>query len=154
MSNSRKKPARTWYGLAAHNARQRALWATGHDVTRWAACGFSWDAVAIAPIRRGLDALQTMEIRPGAAAPVLADHVRDVLYVMVPPGTGSAAADLPGVRALSTGHHVLVPVTPDGSYCAHWLSPPDPNIRPATSAAQLADRLRAADTPAEQATAS
>lgn len=89
--------------------------------------------MAIVPIRLGLDALVALRISPRRGYPVLADYVRDQLYVMVPPGTGSAAAGLPGVRVLSDGHQLLLPNTAHGTATAYWISPPRegaPLVRP------------------------
>ncbi|MEV8393480.1 MULTISPECIES: hypothetical protein [unclassified Streptomyces] len=56
--------------------------------------------------------------------PVLADHLRDVLYVMVPAGS-AAGIELPAdVRVLSAGHQLLVPYETHASPVARWLSPP------------------------------
>lgn len=45
-------------------------------------------------------------------------------YVMVAPGTGAAAAEVPGVRELSAGRYLLIPTTGHGSVSAHWISAP------------------------------
>ncbi|MGP3978985.1 hypothetical protein ACTWQF_34220 [Streptomyces sp. 8N114] len=113
-----------WHRLAQPTERHRALWARGSDSTRWAECGRTWDAVAITPISRGLDALGAMRLNPTAGFPVLADRLRDVLYILVPPRTGSAAAGLPGVRILSLGDQLLLPQTPHGTEAAYWISTP------------------------------
>ncbi|WP_229839722.1 hypothetical protein [Streptomyces rubiginosohelvolus] len=99
-------------------------WRHRPEHTRWQACGQSWDAVAITPISLGLAALTALRLSPRRGYPVLADHLRDCLYVMVPPGTGSAAAGLPGVRVLSDGHQLLIPHPGTGSPAAHWVSAP------------------------------
>ncbi|MGA6159118.1 hypothetical protein ACPEIC_37905 [Stenotrophomonas sp. NPDC087984] len=97
-----RKPAAApaWYRVAQPTSRRRALWIHGDDRTRWAACGRVWDAVAITPIQLGLDALAAMRLGVASGYPVLADQIRDVLYVLVPPGTGAAAVGLPGVGVL------------------------------------------------------
>jgi hypothetical protein len=87
-------------------------------------CGRSWDAIAISPITPGLDALAAMHLGVRSGYPVLADLVRDIVYVLVPPGTGSTATGLPGVRMLSTGTQLLLPATDHGTPAAHWISPP------------------------------
>jgi hypothetical protein len=124
MAQSGKPPTPTWHRLAQPTDRLRALWVRGSDRTRWVSCGQSWDAVAISPISRGLDALVAMQVSPRRGYPVLADHLRDQLYVLVPPGTGRAAAGLPGVRVLGDGFQLLMPATEHGSPTAHWVSPP------------------------------
>ncbi|MFE4056683.1 hypothetical protein ACFXP3_10365 [Streptomyces sp. NPDC059096] len=135
MAQSAKTSAPTWHRLAQPSERLRAQWVRGDDRTHWVACGRTWDAVAISPIPLGLDALVAMRVGPRRGYPVLADHLRDQLYVLVPPGTGhTAAAGLPGVRALGDGFQLLMPVGQHGSPAAHWISPPravpPPLIRP------------------------
>ncbi|MEU1895758.1 hypothetical protein [Streptomyces pristinaespiralis] len=118
------RSASPWHRLARPTDRRRALWGRGSDSTRWVECGGHWDAVAITPMVRGLDALAAMRLGPRSGYPVLADVVRDVLYVLVPSGTGNAAASLPGVRVLTTGNQLLLPATDHGTPAAHWISPP------------------------------
>jgi hypothetical protein len=43
---------------------------------------------------------------------------------MVDPGTGHVCRDVPGVRVLSTGSQLLVPVSGAGTIAAHWVSAP------------------------------
>ncbi|MEV6133218.1 hypothetical protein AB0M05_41570 [Streptomyces violaceusniger] len=124
LATAHKPAALAWYRVAQPTSRRCALWTHGDDRTRWAACGCAWDAVAITPIQLGLDALAAMRLGVASGYPVLADQVRDVLYVLVPPGTAAAATDLPGVRVLSTGSQLLIPVTEHGTPAAHWISPP------------------------------
>ncbi|MCT9141733.1 bifunctional DNA primase/polymerase [Streptomyces violarus] len=133
MAKSDKPSTPTWHRLAQPSGRLRAQWVRGDDRTHWVLCGRSWDAVAIDPIARGLDALAALRISPRRGYPVLADHIRGQLYVLVPPGTGSAAAGVPGVRVLSDGHQLLLPQTAHGTPMAHWISPPrenSPLVRP------------------------
>ncbi|MGW3414603.1 hypothetical protein [Streptomyces sp. NPDC000888] len=124
MAKSAKTSIPTWHRLAQPSVRLREQWVRGLDRTRWAACGRTWDAVAITPIALGLDALVALRVSPRRGYPVLADYVRDQLYVMVPPGTGGAAAGMPGVRVLSDGHQLLLPNTRHGTSAAYWVSPP------------------------------
>lgn len=119
-----KLPAPTWHTLAQVTDQQRASWNRGCDSTRWVECGRAWDAVAIAPLSLGLDALVAMRLSPRTGYPVLADRLRDTLYVLVPPGAGALAETVPGVRVLSVGRQLLMPCTDHGTACAHWLSPP------------------------------
>lgn len=134
MAQSGTQSIPTWHRLAQPTDRLRALWVRGDDRTRWMTCGQSWDAVAISPISLGLDALVAMRVSPRRGYPVLADHLRDQLYVLVPPGTGHVAAGLPGVRVLGDGYQLLMPASEHGSPVAHWVSPPrdvpPPLIRP------------------------
>ncbi|MEU4898866.1 hypothetical protein AB0B12_42020 [Streptomyces sp. NPDC044780] len=123
-ATAHKPAAAAWYRVAQPTSRRRALWIHGGDRTRWAACGCAWDAVAITPIQLGLDALAAMRLGVDSGYPVLVDQIRGVLYVLVPPGTGAAVIGLPGVRVLSTGSQLLIPVTEHGTPAAHWISPP------------------------------
>ncbi|CAL9677795.1 hypothetical protein SUDANB105_08106 (plasmid) [Streptomyces sp. enrichment culture] len=146
MAQSVKPSVSTWHRLAQPSDRIRAQWVRGGERTRWAACGQNWDAVAITPIALGLDALVALRISPRRGYPVLADHLRDQLYVLVPPGTGRAAAGLPGVRVLSDGHQLLVPQTAYGTPAAYWISPPrdgSPLVRPDRLAHHLRVLVRA-----------
>jgi hypothetical protein len=104
---------------------QRLCYATD-QATRLAACGVAWDAVVIAPLRRGLAALDVLGLPTHGGYPVLADYTRRELIVQVSVGTGAACEDVPGVRVLTRGAWLLVPTGPHGSYCASWLSTPDP----------------------------
>jgi hypothetical protein len=93
--------ATTWSPLATPDAGRRESWMKAGDPTRWAACGRQWDAVAITPLAMGLEALDRMDLSSRCGYPVLADHIRGVLYVLVPSGA-DVGADLPagtGCRA-------------------------------------------------------
>ncbi|WP_432105962.1 hypothetical protein [Streptomyces sp. bgisy091] len=70
-----------------------------------------------------MDALTAMGVDPLAGYLVVAEHLRGVLYVMVPPHTGSSAfRRIPGVRFLGKGQQVLVPRSPcDSSTLAGWV---------------------------------
>ncbi|MFD7867591.1 hypothetical protein [Streptomyces sp. NPDC059783] len=124
MAQSRKAPTTTWQRLAQPSDRLLSQWRHRPELTYWEACGRRWDAVAITPISLGLAALSALRISPRRGYPVLADHLRGCLYVLVPPGTGITAAGLPGVRVLGTGHQLLVPAPGAGSPAAHWISAP------------------------------
>lgn len=124
MAQFAKTSPPTWHRLAQPSDQLRAQWMRGGDRTHWVACGRTWDAVAISPISRGLDALVAMRVGPRRGYPVLADHLRDHLYVLVPPGTGRAAAGVPGVRVLGDGFQLLMPAGQRSSLVAHWVSPP------------------------------
>lgn len=75
---------------------------------------------------------------------VLADHLRSVLYVLVPPGTGDACDGILGVRVLSHGYQLLVPTPPEHSnIVADWVSHPPGDKPPRlVQAEQLAAHLR------------
>ncbi|MFJ3164327.1 hypothetical protein [Streptomyces kanasensis] len=143
MAQSAKTSAPTWHQLAQPSYRLRAQWARGDDRTHWVACGRTWDAVAICSMSRGLDALVAMQVGPRRGYPVLADHLRDQLYVLVPPGTGHTAAGLPGVRVLGDGFQLLMPTGQHGSPVAHWISPPRESIPPLIHPDRLTQHLRA-----------
>ncbi|MFI5740956.1 hypothetical protein ACIA9I_21620 [Streptomyces anulatus] len=142
-SNGTQHTRPVWYRLAQPGDHLRALWGQGVDRTRWVACGRTWDAVAITPMTLGLQALVAMRVGPRRGYPVLADHLRDQLYVLVPPGTGSAAAGLPGVRVLGAGFQLLMPTTEHGTLVAHWVSPPSSASSPLVRPDRLAHHLRA-----------
>ncbi|OEJ21285.1 hypothetical protein AR457_36185 [Streptomyces agglomeratus] len=127
----------TWAAKKAVDSRTRALWARGDDSTRWARCGDAWDVVVIEPIGLGLEALDQMGADPSSGYPVLADHIRDRLYVMVRAGTGHTA-HLPGTRVLSRDQQLLLPCTP----AAHWISTPRETAPPLLRADKLALALR------------
>ncbi|MGW1037852.1 hypothetical protein ACWD4Z_37410 [Streptomyces antibioticus] len=128
MAQSSKASTTTWQRLAQPSDRLLARWRHRPELTHWEACGRGWDAVAITPISLGLAALAALRISPRRGYPVLADHLRDQLYVLVPPGTGKAAAGLAGVRVLGTGHQLLVPRPGAGSPAAHWISAPGADL--------------------------
>lgn len=115
MANSPKRSTPTWHDLAQPSTGKQARWAGGLNRTRWIPCGKEWDAVAIAPVDRGLEVLAALRIGPRRGALVLVDHLRGTLYVMVAPGSGDVLADLPGVRVLSGGSELLMPATYDDS---------------------------------------
>ncbi|MEU3204100.1 hypothetical protein ABZ702_09440 [Streptomyces cyaneofuscatus] len=143
MANGTQRSAPVWHRLAQPNDHLRALLGGSVDRTRWVACGHSWDAVAISPMAVGLEALVAMRVGPRSGYPVLADHLRDQLYVLVPPGTGSAAAGLPGVRVLGAGFQLLMPTGEHGTLVAHWVSPPRGTPSPLVRPDRLAHHLRA-----------
>ncbi|MFJ2406687.1 hypothetical protein ACIOUE_35910 [Streptomyces xanthochromogenes] len=114
----------TWASKAAVDDHLRSLWQRTDSRSRWVPCGHDWDAVAIAPIERGLAALDALGADVRQGYPVLADYLTSRLYVMVDPGAGHVCRDVPGVRVLSAGSQLLVPVSGAGTIAAHWVSPP------------------------------
>ncbi|WP_157880339.1 hypothetical protein [Streptomyces katrae] len=94
----------------------------GHSV--WAACGWTWDAVAITPLQRGLAALDELALPMDGEYTVIADHARQELIVYIPCGTGAVLDGLPGVRVLGRGTDLLVPAGQYGTFAAAWLSRP------------------------------
>ncbi|MEK8175008.1 hypothetical protein NKH77_55895 [Streptomyces sp. M19] len=115
-------------------AAKERLWQRGKTRTRWTACGTDWDAVCVEPMVAGLDALASMRADPRRGHWVLADHLRNRLYVAVPTGSAAVFAGIGGVRVLSTGHQVLTPSTvEDGTMTADWVSHPAAPRRPSWS---------------------
>ncbi|MFF2548360.1 hypothetical protein ACFVUY_38185 [Kitasatospora sp. NPDC058063] len=120
-------PAATWSALVTpdeamvHDARHL----TTRSSTALTACGVGWDAVVVAPLHRGLAALDVLAVPLDAGLPVLADYARSELAVLVEPGTGHMAAGAPGVRVLTRGSWLLVPTRGRGVLAAAWLSGPD-----------------------------
>ncbi|MEU9349177.1 hypothetical protein AB0D74_49070 [Streptomyces sp. NPDC048278] len=146
-TRGRKRAPRTWHDLAAATAKKRDLWLqTGSRVlnhTEFVACGLDWDAVAVRPIQLGLDALVAMQLGTRRGYRVLADHLRDELYVLVPVGNADDFTGLPGVRVLSRGHQLLMPRTPEHtSQVADWVGTPGETLAlvdPQRLAARLQD---------------
>jgi hypothetical protein len=135
-----------WAQLLApdEQAVQRMRYASD-QATTLAACGVSWDAVVVAPLQRGLAALDVLGLPVDGGYPVLADYTRCELIAQVTAGTGAACADLPGVRVLARGAWLLVPTGPHGAYCASWLSAPDPFAERYVDALALRTAVLAAD---------
>jgi hypothetical protein len=132
-----------WVALAVPDDRKRESWAKAKagDRGRFEACGVRWDAVAIQPMALGLQALDRMHMDPHSGCPVLADHTRDELYVMVVPRTFPRTR-LPGVRLLSHGMHLVMPTTRQGAEAANWLSEPKIDHPPLVRADQLFRALK------------
>ncbi|GHB75732.1 hypothetical protein GCM10010331_74440 [Streptomyces xanthochromogenes] len=143
MAHSAETSSPTWHRLAQPSERLRDQWVRGEGCTQWVACGRTWDAVAITPISHGLDVLVAMRVGPRQGYPVLADHLRDQLYVLVPPGTGGTATGLPGVRVLGDGFQLLMPAGQHSSPVAHWISPPRESAPPLIRPDRLTHHLRA-----------
>ncbi|MFF8193694.1 hypothetical protein ACF05L_23265 [Streptomyces bobili] len=96
------------------------------------------------PLPLGLDALAAMPIDTRRGYLIVADHLRSVLYVMVPTGSGEVFAGIPGVRVLGRGHHLLMPrTTQDSSAVANWIGTPrDLDTPVLVDPDRLAARLR------------
>ncbi|MFM9815658.1 hypothetical protein ACKI16_45190 [Streptomyces scabiei] len=145
-SRGRKRAPRTWHALAAATDEKRDRWIqTGTRVlnhTEFVACGIDWDAIAVRPIELGLDALVAMQLGTRRGYRVLADHLRDELYVFVPVDHADDFTGLPGVRVLSRGHQLLVPRTPDhSSQVADWVGTPGETLA-LVDPRRLAERLQ------------
>ncbi|MFF8317917.1 hypothetical protein ACF06V_12205 [Streptomyces bobili] len=141
-----KRPkAPTWPELVAETDGKRALWVRGrvHN-TDFVPCGLAWDAVAVRPMQWAVDALDAMRIGTRRGYLIVADHLRGVLYVMVPTGSGEMFASIPGVRILGRGHLLLMPRSPqDSSTVADWVGTPrDLDAPVLVDPDRLAARLR------------
>jgi hypothetical protein len=120
-----RKPTPAWHELAAETDSKRGHWVRGHHDTEFVACGQDWQAVSAKPLQLGLDALAAMRIGTHRGCLIVADHLRGVLYVMVPTGNGETFAGIPGVRVLGRGHQLLMPrTTQDTSVAADWVGTP------------------------------
>ncbi|MFJ8982689.1 hypothetical protein [Streptomyces sp. NPDC102282] len=126
MAKSQTPVTPTWVTLHVPDDKTLArLRGAGSGSTRFVACGAGRDAVVISPLQRGLAALDALGVPLGAGQSVLADHSRQELIVVVEDGWAHLWEDVPGVRVLSLGSWLLVPVPGTaGSYAAHWLSSP------------------------------
>lgn len=121
MTNS-SNGARTWVALL--NPAPEVLGVLRNGSASWAACGWSWDAVVIAPLHRGLEALDALRLSLDAGHTVIADHARHELIVYIPCGSGAVLDGIQGVRVLGQGSDLLVPAGRYGTYAAAWLSGP------------------------------
>ncbi|MGW5851977.1 hypothetical protein ACWFQ8_29205 [Streptomyces sp. NPDC055254] len=92
----------------------------------WDTVGGGWEALVVAPMERGLAALDALDLPLDGGHPVIADHARNELIALVPGGTAdrAAAAGPQGVRSLAAGSYLVVPRGPSGSFVAAWLSRP------------------------------
>lgn len=121
MANS-SNGARTWAALLNPAPEVLGVLRNGRGV--WAACGWSWDAVVIAPLQRGLEALDALPLDLDGGHTVIADHAHHELIVYIPCGSGAALDGVQGVRVLGQGSDLLVPAGGYGTYAAAWLSGP------------------------------
>ncbi|MFF4607753.1 hypothetical protein ACFY12_34070 [Streptomyces sp. NPDC001339] len=151
-----RKPTPTWDELAAETDSKRAHWVRGRNHTEFVACGEDWQAVSVKPLQLGLDALAAMRVGTRRGYLIVADHLRGMLYVMVPTGTGETFAGIPGVRVLGRGHQLLMPRTPqDSSVAADWVGTPrDLDTPVLVDPDQLAARLQELAPSYEEAMAS
>jgi hypothetical protein len=130
MAKSQTPVTPTWAALHVPDDHTLArLRGAGTGSTRFVACGGGRDAVVISPLQRGLAALDFLGVPVEDGHSVLADHSRQELIVVVEDGWAHLWEDVPGVRVLSLGSWLLVPVPGiEGSYAAHWLSLPAHDI--------------------------
>lgn len=132
MAKSPKDVAPTWAALHVPDVYTHArLCEAGRGSTRFVACGGGRDAVVISPLQRGLAALDALNLPVENGLSVLADHSRQELIVVVEDGWVHLWEGVPGVRVLSLGSWLLVPVPGTvGSFAAHWLSCPPDDVPP------------------------
>ncbi|MEU7153831.1 hypothetical protein AB0B15_38325 [Streptomyces sp. NPDC045456] len=92
----------------------------------WDRVGRGWDAVVIAPLARGLAALDVLGLSADEGYPLIADHSRSELIVLCRRGVaaGVFAAGPQGVRVLTSESYLLVPSGQWGGYPAAWLNRP------------------------------
>nr|WTB11994.1 hypothetical protein OG546_49350 [Streptomyces antimycoticus] len=122
---------------------EETTWSSSPYVTRLVDCGLEWDAIVVAPLRRGLAALTQLGLPVAHGYAVLADYVRQELIVHVRAGTAHQCT-APGTRSLTTGSCLLMPTDQRGSLSATWLSPPHPTRR-LVDPGELSDALRQID---------
>ncbi|MFF3460436.1 hypothetical protein ACFYXH_40400 [Streptomyces sp. NPDC002730] len=130
MAKSRKPVTPTWAALLVPDDNTLArLRAARSGATRFVQCGGGRDAVVISPLQRGLAALDALTLPVEDGHTVLADHSRQELIVVVEDGWMHLWEEIPGVRVLSLGAWLLVPVPgSDGSFAATWLSRPTQDV--------------------------
>lgn len=122
MASSTDAPG--WASLAEPDATTERLMQYGREhSTELVRCGVGWDAVVIAPLERGLAALDVLDVPVEAGFPVLADYFRRELVVQVEVGAAQCLRGVPGIRLLSAGSWLLVPVSRLQCHsAATWLS--------------------------------
>ncbi|WP_050502314.1 hypothetical protein [Streptomyces monomycini] len=126
MAQSPKQTTPTWGALLDPDAATyKRLRAAGRGATQLVQCGGGRDAVVIAPLQRGLAALDAMDLPVTDGYAVLADHIRQELIVLVEGGRAAAWKGVAGVRVLSRGSWLLAPARGrDGALASAWLSQP------------------------------
>ena len=133
MAQSKKPVTPSWGGLIDPDAKTtEQLREASRAATLLVQCGDGRDAVVIAPLQRGLAALDHLRLPVEDGYSVLADHIRQELIVLVESGTAPDELNATqGVRVLSRGHWLLVPAQGgDGSFAAAWLSRPKKTAGP------------------------
>ncbi|MGN9821914.1 hypothetical protein ACTMUQ_42380 [Streptomyces sp. SD11] len=154
MASPENNPRRWASFLTPHDVTLRRLDAAGHGGTSLVAIGTEWgpvrgqwEALAIAPLERGLWALDALELPIDDGYPVIADHRRSELIVLVPAGSTVRAVDdgPQGVRALTASSWLVVPHGPKGEYVAEWLSRPSRGITRYVDPFRLCEAVLAAE---------
>jgi hypothetical protein len=126
MAKSGKPVTPSWGALLTLDARTRDQLRTApRTATQLVRCGGGRDAVVIAPLQRGLAALDAMNLPVEDGYSILADHLRQELIVLVASGWAHNWTGVAGVRALSLDSWLLVPASDrEGSLASAWLSRP------------------------------
>ncbi|MFB7012301.1 MULTISPECIES: hypothetical protein [unclassified Streptomyces] len=116
--------------------------------TAWDTVGDRWEALAIASLERGLAALDVLGLPLDGGYPVIADHARSELIVLVPAGTADrvAGGGPQAVRALTPGTWLVAPHGPTGAYVAAWLSRPTHGSARYVDPVRLCEAVLAAET--------
>lgn len=112
--------------------------------TPWDTVGGQWEALAIAPLERGLAALDVLALPFDGGHPVFADLARNELVVLVPAGTAIEGPQ--GVRALKPGTYLVVPHGPAGGFVAAWLSRPTRGCTRYVDAVRVREAVLVAET--------
>ncbi|MGW5336195.1 hypothetical protein [Streptomyces bauhiniae] len=134
--------ASTLYRLRCAGFGSTSLVAVG---SAWDTVGGGWEALAISPLERGLAALDALDLPLDEGHPVIADHSRSELIVLVPEGTANRTFRPQAVRALTAGTWLLVPNGDTGAYPAAWVSRPTPGAARYVDPVRLCEAVLAAE---------
>ncbi|MER7819994.1 hypothetical protein [Streptomyces sp. NPDC096153] len=147
MAKSENTAHTRWASLLEPDAQTlEELRRAGNGATQLTQCGVRWDAVVIAPLERGLASLDALRLSRDAGYPVIADYARHELIVQVPAGTAFYdCASVQGVRTLTRGSWLLVPLGRFGADAAAWLSRPTPAGARYVDPARLREAVHTAD---------
>ncbi|MFH8986389.1 hypothetical protein [Streptomyces varsoviensis] len=154
MAKSQNTAQPSWAALLDLDADTYArLRYAGRSATDMVAVGQAWDtvpagweALAVAPLARGLAALDCLGLPLDGGFPVIADHGRCELIVLVEEGAPGPLAELQGVRVLRSGtSFLLVPFGEVGGYHAAWLSRPTSGRARYVDPSALRDAVLAAE---------
>ncbi|MEH0424742.1 hypothetical protein [Streptomyces sp. B21-083] len=154
MAKSQNSAHPSWAALLDLDSDTYArLRYAGRSATDMVAVGQAWDtvpegweALAVAPLARGLAALDCLGVPLDAGFPVIADHGRSELIVLVEAGGAHPLAELQGVRVLRRGtSFLLVPFGPQGGYNAAWLSRPTQGMARYVDPSALRDAVLVAE---------
>ncbi|WP_331720106.1 hypothetical protein OG762_51660 (plasmid) [Streptomyces sp. NBC_01136] len=146
MAESQETACKWTAFVAPDDATVAELRFAENSAMRFAACGIQWDAVVIAPLERGLAALDALDLPQDEGHPVFADYYKQELIVQVRAGTAvDQFEDVQGVRPLSRGGWLMVPAKGVGTPYAAWISRPTRFGVRYVDAARLREALLTAD---------